>query len=116
MLVQVTFGKDVAGSAELIQNVESIVQNVFSRRHQLTRMEVHLNDENSSHKTSANDKRCVLEARLAGHQPVVVHHNADSLELALDGAIERLERALEHTLGKLADRHGRVSMAGEQSI
>ncbi|MNR50201.1 hypothetical protein D3C85_1696870 [compost metagenome] len=45
--------------------------------------------------------RCQLEARPKGHQPISVTHKADSLELAIDGAAEKLEHALEHLFGKL---------------
>jgi hypothetical protein len=31
-----------------------------------------------------------------------VNHEADNVELAIDGAMEKLERAIEHRLGKVA--------------
>ncbi len=37
----------------------------------ITRLEVHLADENGS-KKGINDKRCLLEARIEGRQPIVV--------------------------------------------
>jgi ribosome-associated translation inhibitor RaiA len=67
---------------------------------QITRVEVHLSDENSD-KGGDNDKRCLLEARLAGLRPVVVSHRAATLQQAIDGAAEKLERSIESTLGRL---------------
>jgi ribosomal subunit interface protein len=78
-------------------NLESELER-FSDR--LTRVEVHLNDENSI-KSGPKDKRCQMEARIKSHDPVSVTHMADSLHLAIDGAASKLSHALEHTLGKL---------------
>lgn len=112
MQVHVTPGKDVAGSAEMIQWVQEEVQRTLARYQQIIRVEVHLNDENSRHNSGADDKSCMVEARLAGHQPVAVHHQAAAFEPALRGALEKLVHALEHTLGRLADRRNRVPAAG----
>jgi hypothetical protein len=43
-----------------------------------------------------------MEARVAGIGPVDVNHEAPTLDLAIDGAMEKLERALEHKLGRIA--------------
>lgn len=69
----------------------------------LTRVEVHLNDENSG-KSGPQDKRCQMEARIKGHDPISVTHKSDSLTLAIDGAAEKLNHALAHSLDKL-NRH-----------
>ena len=66
----------------------------------LTRVEVHLSDENGG-KSGPKDKRCKMEARPKGHQPILVSHDADSLTKAVEGAAQKLEHALEHLFGKL---------------
>ena len=66
----------------------------------LTRVEVHLNDENAG-KSGAQDKRCQMEARIKGHQPLSVTHKAESLDLAVDGAADKLLRAITNLSGKL---------------
>lgn len=66
----------------------------------LTRVEVHVSDENAN-KAGAEDKRCQIEARPKGHSPVSVTHKADSMELAVDGAAEKMRHALEHLMGRL---------------
>ena len=43
----------------------------------------------------------MIEARLANLQPSAVTHCAESLQLAIDGALERLEHALGQANGKL---------------
>ena len=91
-------GQDVAGAAEAA--VEGAVRRWTGR---ITRVEVHLSDVNR-HKGGADDKRCVMEARLGGLEPVVVTHNAGSLVDAIDGAATKLQKSLESALGRLGDR------------
>ena len=66
----------------------------------ITRLEVHLSDENGS-KEGINDKRCLLEARLEGRQPIAVTERANDYELAVSGAIKKLKALLETIVGKL---------------
>jgi ribosome-associated translation inhibitor RaiA len=48
--------------------------------------------------------RCLLEARLAGLQPVTVSHQAATMEQAVDGAVDKLKRSLDSTLERLGER------------
>jgi hypothetical protein len=77
----------------------------------LTRVIVHFTDENS-HKKGELDKRCAIEARPAGHQPMAATHLASTMDEALEGAVERLQRQMEHTLGKLDNHRSRTPMGG----
>lgn len=116
MLVQVHTDNHIRGSESLVRFVETQLEGALERfGEQVTRVEAFLADENSSEKKGTDDKRCTLEARLAGMQPIAVHHHAGTLELALDGAIEKLEHTLNHTLGRVGNRKGRTSSAGEQA-
>ena len=65
----------------------------------ITRLEVHLSDENGS-KHGINDKKCLLEARLAGRQPIVVTEEGNDYELAVHGAIRKLKTSLDTIVGK----------------
>ena len=56
------------------------------------------------YRIGAKDERCLLEARLAGLQPLAVSHQATTLEQAVDGAVEKLKRSLDRTLGRLGGR------------
>jgi len=91
-------GQHVAGAAEAA--VEGAVQR-WARR--IPRVEVHLSDVNR-HKGGADDKRCVMEARLGGLEPVAVTHTAATLMDAIDGAAAKLHKSLQSTLGRLSDR------------
>jgi hypothetical protein len=57
-------------------------------------VELHLSDENGK-KSGVDDKRCLMEARLAGLAPIAVSHNAATLTQAIDGAAAKLKRALD---------------------
>jgi len=67
-------------------------------------VEVHLTDENSSEKFGANDKRCLIEVRLANHQPIAVSDRGQILQQSVSGAAEKMKKLLDTTLGKLSDR------------
>jgi hypothetical protein len=69
-------------------------------RDRITRVEMHLQDVNAG-KGGESDKRCMLEARLAALAPIAVTHQAASLQLAIDGALEKMDHALSHAIGKL---------------
>jgi len=98
------------GLAQGIQaDVESALLPHFSER--LRRIEVYLQDLNA--KKGGVDKRCAIEAHLAGHQPVAVTNEATNVDEAVSGAVDKLLHALEHTLGRLQDRGGRAPMSGE---
>jgi ribosome-associated translation inhibitor RaiA len=60
----------------------------------ITRIEVHLSDENGK-KEGLNDIRCLLEARLEGKQPIAVINQADKIEYAVSGAISKLKASLK---------------------
>jgi len=65
------------------------------------RVEVHLTDE-SGPKSRRNNKRCMMEGRLEGHQPIAVTDEAETIGLSRQWGAEKLIRLIEHTLGKTA--------------
>ena len=100
-------------SDERLQGWVKATVEVTLERHleDLTRVEVHLSDENGG-KSGPKDKRCKMEARPKGHQPISVSHDADSLTQAVEGATTKLEHALEHLFGKLRGKRS-VTLAPE---
>jgi ribosome-associated translation inhibitor RaiA len=102
--VQVNTGNGMQNKETLDRWAEEFLNESLARFQQdITRVEVQLADENSGKKGAA-DKRCMLEARLTGHEPVVVNHHGETQDEAFRGATQKLIRALERTFGKL-DRH-----------
>ncbi|MVV52245.1 ribosomal subunit interface protein [Pseudomonas sp. PB120] len=101
MQIQVNSDNHIQSSIRLEEWVRTTIESTLERYEEdLTRVEVHLRDENGD-KPGPHDMRCQLEARPKGHQPISVTHKADSLELAIDGAAEKLEHALDHLFGRL---------------
>jgi ribosomal subunit interface protein len=101
MQIQMNSDHHITGSPQLAGRVQALVRDSLERySDRITRVEVHLNDLNSV-KGGSNDKRCLMEARLAGVGAVSANHEAPTVELAIDGAMEKLERALEHKLGRI---------------
>lgn len=70
---------------------------------QLTRVVLHLSDQNAD-KAGDNDKRCAMEGRLKGKQPIAVTHLAGTFDQAVLGAADKLDRLIERTLGRAARR------------
>lgn len=68
-------------------SVEAILEQVLARfSHQITRVEVNLSDEDSTAQSGMADKRCLLEARIAGRQPASVSEQAQTVGQAVRGA------------------------------
>jgi len=78
---------------------QTITDSMGSHGAHITRIEVHLSDENGG-KFGLEDKRCLLEARLEHLKPVAVSHNAANLLLAVEGATEKLNRSIDHIVGR----------------
>ena len=115
MRVQLNTDRHMEADDELVHQVETVMEGTVGRfADQITRVEVHLSDENSQ-KGGGDDKRCLLEARLAGLEPVAVSHQAATLPQAIDGAAQKLARALESTLGRRGHKNGRPSYGGNQT-
>jgi hypothetical protein len=71
---------------------------------------------NSSKKSGGSDKRCAIEARLAGLDPITVTEEGSTLERVLEGAADKLQKTLDRTLGRRDDVKRRTSFAGDQTI
>lgn len=115
MQILVNTDNYIQGDERLVEVVEQTVSSALTRfAERITRVEVYLSDENSDKKIGEDDKRCVLEARVAGLQPISVREFGATVEQALDGATEKLVTTLDRQLGRLDDKKGRTSFSGDQ--
>lgn len=104
MNIQVNTDHNIEGSAELNSYIQESLASTFDRfKVAITRIEVHLSDENAG-KSGGDDKRCLLEARISNHTPIVVSHHADTIHEAIERASDKLLRSIETMIGKLTDR------------
>jgi ribosome-associated translation inhibitor RaiA len=102
--VRVNTDSSIEGNEALEAKVQATVSSALARfAGRLTRVEVHLTDQNRG-KGGSDDKRCMIEARLEGLEPIAVTDTAGTIAQAVDGAAGKIRRSIENTLGKLRDR------------
>lgn len=118
---------------EIITNTDTRIENTVDLRERvsqvlrqelkhvsdsITRIEAHLRDVNSD-RGGATDRKCLLEARVSGLQPIVAEHRATDIGLALTGAAKQLARAVRSAQGKAggngsrSDAHKRIDPTPE---
>jgi len=97
----------MSGSEELRASLTAQISEELKRfRRKISRLEVHLSDEDGL-KNGLKDKRCMIEARLEGRQPIAVTNVANSFEQATNGAIDKLKTSLSTITGR-SERIGRM--------
>ena len=102
MKVILNTDSNIQGDQALARHVDDVVENALGRfSAQVTRVEVHLSDANAG-KAGSADKRCLMEARVEGRQPMVADNDADTVEAAIGGAARKLQRVLDSSLGRLS--------------
>jgi ribosome-associated translation inhibitor RaiA len=104
MQIQINTDNHIDATANMIGNLQGLVTDKLQRfSSRLTRVELHLTDENSSSKGGDDDIRCVMEARINGMQPVSVTERSANVEQAVRGALDKMRARLDTTLGKLSN-------------
>ncbi len=94
---------EVGVSEALKTHVTNQVEHAMRHyQERFTRVEVHLHDDNAA-KSGPNDKRCVIEARPAGFDPIVVEATGDDMYATISETAKKLTRATRHFM----DRHSR---------
>lgn len=107
MQILVNTDDHIQGGESLAQWVKDEATTRLARLSEsITRLEVFLTDLDGG-KSGVNDKRCRLEARVAGRQPVSVTADADKMATAFIDSVDKLMRLLDAELGRVKDRHGR---------
>jgi len=105
MQIQIGSGHNINIHEAQVTEISSVVEAALSRySDHITRVEVHLSDQNSDKKAGHGTMRCMLEARLEGRQPIAVTHQATTPDQAVDGAADKLTRLIENTLERQQDQ------------
>ena len=105
MHIHVHTDHNIDGHEALAAWVKRVIeQSLGGVSERITRVEVHLRDENSDKKSGVGDMRCMLEARLEGRPPVAVTEHAATIHQAVVAASDKLSRVIDHTLERLTDR------------
>lgn len=91
MKIQLNTDKNILGDERFKSHLNTLIKDKFARfSDYITRIEVHLSDENSQ-RGGEQDKRCLIEARLENKQPVAVSSDAHTIEEAVTDALEKLK-------------------------
>jgi ribosome-associated translation inhibitor RaiA len=98
MKIQFNTNNSIEGGERQSEFFSGLISEKLARfNSDVTRMEVHLTDENGD-KKGPTDKRWVLEARLEGKKPIAVTNESDSVEKAINGAIDKMKKSLDKAL------------------
>jgi hypothetical protein len=108
MRVLVSTDHNIDGREALAHRITDVVEHGLARvKDRITRVDVHLSDENSDKKVGGLEMRCVMEARLEGRPPVAVTDHAPTVDQAVSGATHKLIRSIDHLFGRLHDKRSR---------
>lgn len=109
MQIQINTDHNIQGREALAERLGGVVEHALRRvSDHITRVEVYLSIE-SGGKSGQSDKRCAMEARLEGLQPVAVTDHAGTIDQAVSAAADKLLRAIDGTLGKMRDKSHRAA-------
>ena len=103
MKIQINTDKNIDGHERLETYFSGELEKGLTRfEEKITRVEVHFGDENGE-KFSLNDKKCVIEVRIANLQPVTVTDHADTIGKAFSGALAKVKKILTTTFEKMKE-------------
>ena len=101
MMIKIHTDNSLEGTERMETYFTSVVDGALTRfEENITRIDVYLGDENNG-KFGTDDKRCTIEAHMAGRPPLAVVNHSDTIEKAVNGALDKMKRVLETTFSKL---------------
>ncbi|TKC06475.1 HPF/RaiA family ribosome-associated protein [Pedobacter polaris] len=104
MIIQLNADKNLTiHEAYETQISEQLTKDLERYIDHISRLEVHLSDENGN-KSGINDKKCLLEARIEGRQPVVTSDLGNTYDMALKSATIKLKHALSTVISKMQEK------------
>ena len=103
MQISVNTDKTIERTAGLDDHVKEVVKTALHRfGEHIGRVDVHLSEGNAQ-KSSDGDIRCMIEARVNGYHPIAVTEHDATLHQSINGAADKLQRAIDSALGRLSD-------------
>jgi ribosome-associated translation inhibitor RaiA len=102
MQINVNTDNTIEKHQGLDEHVQAVVESAIGRfGEHIRRVDVHLSNENKEKKADGGNY-CMMEARVTGYEPVVVHDHAVNLHQAISNAGDKLKRAIDSALGRLS--------------
>ncbi len=109
MQIQIRTGHNIEGDEALGNYVSNVIKDALSRfSDRITSVDVHLSNQNSEQQDGNDSLRCMIEARLEGHQPLAVTEQSATLYQAVDSAADKMTNLIDHTLGRLKHQANRT--------
>ncbi|UGQ47450.1 HPF/RaiA family ribosome-associated protein [Massilia endophytica] len=103
MQIHVNTDKTIEQHAGLDEHVNQVVSSALGRfGEQIARVDVHVSND-LAQKGADGANRCMMEARVNGYQPIAVSDHSVTLHQAINGAADKLKRAVDSALGRLND-------------
>jgi hypothetical protein len=111
MRIQINSDKQIVTPATAISFYESEIERLLARfASEITRIEIHLSDLDGP-KEGVLDKRCAMEVRLKGKNPISVMHVARKVDSSVRGAAQKMQRLLDTTFGRKAATASRKAVS-----
>lgn len=100
MTIQVNTDHNIDGTEDLTTYIKELINDKLKRfDSHLTRIEVHLSDENAG-KGGSDDKKCSVEARLEGHDPIFASSTSNEMHIAISEAVQKIKGSIDRVLDK----------------
>jgi len=100
MNIQVNSDRTIDVDANLTARVKEDATRILDRfETKLTRVEIHLSDIDNQ-KSGRADKRCLVEVRPAGENPLTASATTATTESAVDQALRKMQRSLTTFFGR----------------
>ena len=98
MTVQINTDKNIEWDQRHNEHFTGSINGELDRYSEhITRVEVHVSDENAG-KKGVNDIRCLMEVRIEGKQPIAVTEQSNTIEQSVAGSITKVKAALKSIL------------------
>lgn len=108
MQIQVHFS-DIENSWAINNHVQQrIAQAIKTGLKQITRIDVHLHDDSGPAKSGTSDKRCTIEMRLAGMDPMSIEQHGNDMYAVINQAIRKLQQTLIKTRDRQRDHRQKM--------
>jgi len=116
MQINVNTDRTIQNHQGLDEHVESVVRGSIDRfGDHITSVEVHLSNENKE-KHADGGNSVMMEARVRGYQPIVIHDHSDDLRQSIKNAGGKLARALDSAIGRLQDKNKHATPAVDDPL
>lgn len=101
MMIKIHTDNTLDGHERMETYFTNIVDEALKRfEDNITRVDVYLGDENNG-KFGTDDKRCTIEAHMAGKPPLAVVNHSDTIEKSVNGALDKMKKVLNTNFSKM---------------